>query len=189
MAYLPLKTLGELTALPVIGTSSGWLHVLLPSRRHLPSVAPSPASVNHASGWIQSAAVTTTKAPLEIVVDQVAKTVTLLDAGKAVYSTAIEMDGGTDSVRGRTFVVGVYKTAASEQCSEQPLIVTAHQSQGADEYLEGEGAALQALHGFSWGCKITLLSGRTPGCTVISDSAVAELLARGVKPGTVVTVK
>ncbi|RAN79370.1 hypothetical protein B5P43_15800 [Bacillus sp. SRB_336] len=188
VAFLPRETLGAPTSLPVIGSEAGWLHVLLPSRRNLPSAGRGAASVNHASGWIQAAAATLTAAPLQIAVDQASKKVTLLDAGKAVFEAPVEMDGGSDSTTGRTFVVGIYKTPASEQCSGQPLIVTAHQSAREDSY-EGSGAAVQALHGFSWSCRLTLLSGQTPGCTIISDAAVAELLARGVKPGTVVTVK
>jgi hypothetical protein len=189
VAYLPLQTLDAPTVLPVIGKKPGWVNVLLPSRRNLPSAGKGASSVNHPSGWIQAAAVDLAAAPLSVAVDAGARTVTLLESGKSVYRAGIEMIGGQDTAKGRTFVVGVYKTAASEQCSGQPMIVTAHQSESEDEYVKGDGAAVQALHSFSWGCKLSLLTGVTPGCTIISDTAVAELLARGVGPGTVVTVK
>lgn len=192
VAALPSAVVESVTSLPVIGLQGDFVQVLLPSRRHLPSEG-DPAEVNHASGWVQAEAVTLKEEGRHIVVDRKAGTVILLVGGAEAYSAPIELSGGDASVTGRTFIVSVYSTPASKQCSAQPMLVTAHQSITKDEYIAGDGAAPQALHGFNDFCKVSLAvttgsAAATPGCTIISDEAIRQLLAHGAGPGVPVIV-
>jgi hypothetical protein len=191
VAALPPTLVDSATSLPVIGRRDGFYEVLLPSRRHRPSQ--DNTAVNHASGWVQAEALTLRHEERQIVVDRQARTVKLLVNDAVAYTAPIELSGGDASVTGRTFIASIYSTPASKQCSGQPMLVTAHQSETQDEYLAGDQAAVQALHGFNDLCKVSLAvttgSAATPGCTIISDEAVRELLARGVGPGVPVIVQ
>ncbi|HEX9085891.1 MAG TPA: hypothetical protein VF867_00005, partial [Arthrobacter sp.] len=138
------------TWMPVIGSSAGgWLEVLLPARRNLPSTG---APVNGAAGWIRTSEALAKASAVAVDVDLTARTVTVTDAGTATAAFPVAISGDMETVRGRSFVMGRYATLASLHCSAEQMLVLSAQSESADGYF-GQATAVQAVHAFSENCR------------------------------------
>ena len=170
------------TSLPVIGRTSGWLHVLLPGRLNLPS---SGKTVNGASAWVQESEVELTKNPHSIIVTREAVEVRGLHGLEESFP--VIMDGKDLTAGARGYAVASYWTPAQRRCSSEKLLATSVQSEVYDRFTDE--ASIQGIHGWSPACRaqsdqVT----RSSGCINLSDKSMARLL-KLVKPGTPVSFK
>ncbi|WP_411730749.1 L,D-transpeptidase [Paeniglutamicibacter sp.] len=182
-ALIGPEQLSDKTALPVVNKRAGWVQVLIPGRRNLPS---SGEPVNGATAWLEEADVTLTDQPEEVVLDLSEGTVTLLSGKKTVDSYSILMDGKDLTARGvRGYAVSSYWNEAQKACSSEKLLAVSVQSDVYDAF--ADGVSIQAIHGWSKECRaVSSQTARSSGCINLSDAAMKKLLAR-IKPGTPIT--
>lgn len=175
--------LSDRTAMPIIKETPGWVQVLIPGRRHLPS---SGKPVNGASAWLTTDSVSVKEQTTEVVAELSKKTVTVTEAGEVVASFPIIMDGKDLTPDTRGFAVSSYWTEAQKRCSTEKLLALSTQSEKYDSFVDG--AAIMGIHGWAPECRaVSAQTQRTSGCINLADADMAELLM--VKPGTPVTVK
>lgn len=182
-ALIGPEQLSDKTALPVIKREKGWVQVLIPGRRYLPS---SGKTVNGATAWLQEASVTLTDQPEEVVLDLSAGTVTLFKGSGVAETYPIVMDGKDLTARGvRGFAVSSYWNEAQKACSSEKLLAVSVQSDVYDAF--ADSVSIQAIHGWSKACRaLSNQTTRSSGCINLADADMKKLLA-AIKAGTPIT--
>lgn len=137
----PLALLPSVESVPVVGRADGWVRVMLPSRRMLPSAKPARTAVvsggaaedfvNRGTGWVREADVNITKDMARIAISRADNRLYLVSpAGRrfASYPATI----GADVPNGPTYVSPGNPVAGG--CVDTPPVQLSTQSETTESY-------------------------------------------------------
>jgi hypothetical protein len=191
IAFLP-----SAESVPVVGHAPGWVRVMLPSRRVLPSQAkrtggvavPSGSlkeSVNQGTGWIQQPDVTLTSDLPTVVVSRAAGAVYVVNhAGLRIASYPATIGGGVPY--GPTYISPGSGVAAG--CGDAPPVQLSAQSETSDSF-RGQNVSPIFIGGPSPQCTYTAeeIAENAPRMIQLTPADALDL-AKLLRPGLLVDV-